>query len=442
MQTAISVTTLTASIKTLLEGSLGEVYVQGEISNFKLHSSGHCYFVLKDAGAQIQAVMFRAKAATLKTLPKEGDAVILRGQVTVYEQRGQYQIIVSELRPQGLGALLAKLEELKKAYAAKGYFDAERKKPLPPFPERIGVITSSTGAVLQDILHILRRRAGSFRLLLNPVKVQGEGAAEEIATAIAQMNRYNLADVLIVGRGGGSIEDLWAFNEPVVVEAIYRSHIPIISAVGHETDFTLADFVADLRAPTPSAAASLVIKEQARLIERLAAATTQIDSSLAAILRLERHQLTALLKHPLLLTPEPLLSKRFLQIDDCERRLDTLMQTKLVTAKLQMAQKNQQLQAKDPQNRLRLSQKKILQLSTTLDQIVRQKLSLHRGVLEKQMGTLAAMNPKKILQRGYSLLFLEQERELVTSTDQLTTGSRVMAELADGRAHLIVVPYP
>jgi exodeoxyribonuclease VII large subunit len=438
MQIAISVTELTSSIKQLLESSLGEVLIQGEISNFKPHSSGHCYFVLKDAGAQIQAVMFRAKAASLKVLPKEGDAVIARGQITVYEQRGQYQIIVSEIKPQGLGALLAKLEELKKAYAAKGYFDVGRKKPLPPFPTRIGVITSPTGAVIQDILHILKRRAGHFHLILNPVKVQGEGAAAEIALAIDQMNEHKLADVLIVGRGGGSIEDLWAFNEPPVIEAIYRSQIPIISAVGHETDFTLADLVADLRAPTPSAAAEIVTKERGRLLEKLASLTAQTSSFIHNTLHLRRQKLITLFKHPFLLSAESFLSKRYMQVDECEMRIDRHMHTALMRAKLLLSQKSQLLQEQNPQNRLKTQQKKLLGLSLSLDRELLAALTLKRTLLEKHTSSLIAMNPKKILSRGYSLLFSKDKKRLVYSSHDLSPGDLVTAEFADGITSLIV----
>jgi exodeoxyribonuclease VII large subunit len=266
----LSVSGLTQSIKLLLEGQFKFVSVQGEISNCKLQSSGHLYFSLKDAQSQIGAVMFKGDLASVDSIPKDGDQVIVKGAVNVYAPSGRYQIVVRSMEKAGLGALLLQLEALKAKLKAQGYFDAARKKPLPKFPKTIGVVTSPTGAVIQDILNVLTRRISGFHLILNPVKVQGPGAAQEIASAIDFFNRHQLADVLIVGRGGGSLEDLWAFNEEAVIQAIYNSKIPIVSAVGHETDFTLADFVADVRAPTPSAAAELVVQEKGAELQKLA----------------------------------------------------------------------------------------------------------------------------------------------------------------------------
>ena len=237
----LSVTELTSAIKAVIEPSFQGIAVKGEISNFKLQSSGHLYFTLKDAGSQISAVLFKGNAACLNKMPKEGDQVVAKGEISLYAPRGQYQIIVRELQFLGLGDLLLKLQQLKEQLQMRGWFDPAHKKKLPKLPKRIGVVTSPTGAVIQDILQVLTRRFAGFHVILNPVKVQGEGAAQEIAQAISDFNRLKLADVLIVGRGGGSIEDLWAFNEEVVAKAIFESDIPIISAVGHETDFTIAD---------------------------------------------------------------------------------------------------------------------------------------------------------------------------------------------------------
>jgi exodeoxyribonuclease VII large subunit len=265
----LTVSQLSQAIKLSLETAFPFVQLQGEISNCKPHSSGHLYFSLKDAHAQISAVMFRPDAATLKFTPKDGTQVIAIGEINVYPTSGKYQIVVRELRPMGIGELLLKLEELKMKITKLGWFRKEHKKPLPKFPKRIGVVTSPTGAAIQDMLNILTRRFSGFHLILYPVKVQGEGAAQEIAHAIEQFNHYELADVLIVGRGGGSIEDLWAFNEEVVAKAIFESKIPIISAVGHETDHCIADYVADIRAPTPSAAAEIVIAEKGQQLHHL-----------------------------------------------------------------------------------------------------------------------------------------------------------------------------
>ena len=247
----LSITELTQAIKKAIEPPFRNLYLKGEVSNFKRQSSGHLYFSLKDAESQISAVMFRGDAATLQVLPKNGDHVEIRGDLSVYPPRGSYQVVVRYLRPKGVGALLLKLDELKRKIHKKGWFGKEHKRPIPSLPRRIGIITSPTGAAIQDILHVLGRRFANVHVIINPVRVQGTDAAGEIVQAIEQCNRYQLADVLIVGRGGGSLEDLWSFNEESVAKAIYESEIPIIAAVGHETDHTIAEYVADVRAPTP-----------------------------------------------------------------------------------------------------------------------------------------------------------------------------------------------
>ncbi len=260
-----TVSELSSQIKSILEEQFGSLWLTGEISNFKAHSSGHFYFSIKDSQSQIQAVMFRGTNRLLKFKMEEGLEVIVNGRVTVYEPRGNYQIVVEYLEPKGLGALQLAFEQLKKKLEAEGLFEVARKKPLPFLPQKIGIVTSPTGAVIRDMLHVLKRRYPNIEILLNPVNVQGVGAEFEIAKAIDELNTFDDIDILIVGRGGGSLEDLWAFNTEEVARAIFRSKIPIISAVGHEIDFTLADFVADLRAPTPSAAAELAVPLKAEL---------------------------------------------------------------------------------------------------------------------------------------------------------------------------------
>jgi exodeoxyribonuclease VII large subunit len=269
MEEILSVSALTSAIKNQLESRFPALQVKGEISNLKEQASGHIYFTLKDAEAQIRAVIFRSNARELARPLRNGDQVIVKGELAVYPPQGYYQVVVRKLSYAGVGELLVQLHALKDKLQALGWFSKERKKPLPKFPRTIGVVTSPTGSVIQDILNILGRRFAGFHLILNPVKVQGEGAAEEIARAIDAFNRYQLADVLIVGRGGGSLEDLWAFNEEKVAAAIFASKIPVISAVGHETDFTIADFVADVRAPTPSAAAEIATQEMAQQLQFL-----------------------------------------------------------------------------------------------------------------------------------------------------------------------------
>ncbi|MCX6143832.1 MAG: exodeoxyribonuclease VII large subunit [Ignavibacteriales bacterium] len=266
-QQVLTVTDITRQIKSSLEQRFTRVWVQGEISNFKRHTSGHLYFTLKDEGAQISAAMWRSRAGSLLFQPEDGMKVIARGGITVYPPRGSYQIDVDQLTPLGIGELQIAFERLKKKLAAEGLFDEGRKRPLPPYPKAVGIITSETGAALQDVRTVLGRRFPGVELVLLPVRVQGVGASDEIARAIQDMNRYGKVDVMIVGRGGGSLEDLWAFNEEIVARAIYASAIPIVSAVGHEIDFTIADFVADLRAPTPSAAAEMIVPDRLEILE-------------------------------------------------------------------------------------------------------------------------------------------------------------------------------
>src|SRR5579863_5086030 len=263
------VSELSREIRNRLERDFPDLWVTGEISNLRSAPSGHYYFTLKDQNAQLRAVCFRGQARYLKFKPEDGLSVIARGQLTIYEARGEYQLVVEFLEPAGLGALQLAFEQLKANLAGEGLFEAARKKPLPVLPRTIGVVTSPTGAVIRDILRVLKRRFRNMNVLLYPVKVQGEGAAKEISEGIEYFNRHTLVDVMIVARGGGSLEDLWAFNEEVVARAIASSKIPVISAVGHETDFTIADFVADLRAPTPSAAAELVIQAKSELLQQL-----------------------------------------------------------------------------------------------------------------------------------------------------------------------------
>jgi exodeoxyribonuclease VII large subunit len=263
----LTVTDLTRQIKLTLEQRFTKVWVQGEISNFKRHTSGHLYFSLKDEGAQMSATMWRSRVGSLLFQPEDGMKVIARGGITVYPPRGNYQLDVDQLTPLGIGELQMAFERLKKKLAAEGLFDEGRKRQLPRYPMSVGIITSETGAALQDVRTVLERRFPGVALYLLPVHVQGVGASEEIAQAIRDMNRFGKVDVIIVGRGGGSLEDLWAFNEEGVARAIYASEIPIVSAVGHEIDFTIADFVADLRAPTPSAAAEMIVPDRTEILE-------------------------------------------------------------------------------------------------------------------------------------------------------------------------------
>ncbi len=322
----LTISQLNRYIKSLLDGDqmLSSVFLTGEISNFTNHyKSGHMYFSLKDSQCVVRAVMFAAQARRLRFLPQDGMKVIVRGRVTVYEQSGQYQVYVDDMQPDGLGALNLAYEQLKTRLAAEGLFDASRKKPLPAYPKAVGVVTSPTGAAVQDIKQILGRRFPLAEVILCPVLVQGAGAAEQIAAAIERLNRLDCADVLIVGRGGGSMEDLWAFNEEIVARAMANSMIPVISAVGHETDFTICDFAADLRAPTPSAAAELAVPDIRELMAYVSGSMLRMKKSLG----IEMHRM---------------------QIDRLVDRMSGKMKRDLETGRMRLAERSASLQAFSP----------------------------------------------------------------------------------------------
>jgi len=349
-ETVYTVSEITRQIRRSLEEEFPLVRVEGEVSNFTAHSSGHLYFSLKDEGAQLRCVMFRSRRRRMiGPLPSNGMAVRALGQITVYERSGQYQLSVIELRPAGIGALARAFEELKHRLAEEGLFDAVHKQPIPKFPGRIGVVTSPTGAAVRDIIRIIGRRFPLARLILAPVQVQGEGAAREIALAIERMNRHRLADVLIVGRGGGSMEDLWAFNEEVVARAIFSSAIPVISAVGHEIDFTIADFVADLRAPTPSAAAELVVPDRQELAGVIAGARQRLLSAAAGRIGRQRERVVTLVRSYGLRRPADLIAGRMQRLDELERRLQLASERHVALRKRLLDSTTRHLASLDPQ---------------------------------------------------------------------------------------------
>ncbi len=406
----LSVSQLTNSIKKHLEGKFQAVKVQGEITNFKEQASGHLYFTLKDAESQVSAVLFRGNAMGLSRLPKNGDQVIVHGEISVYAPRGNYQLIIRQLQYAGVGELLLKLHALKAKLEAMGWFDKSLKKPLPTSPKTIGVVTSPTGAVIQDILNILSRRHAGFHLVLNPVKVQGEGAAQEIAAAIDQFNKHQMADVLIVGRGGGSLEDLWPFNEEVVAQAIFRSRIPVISAVGHETDFSISDFVADLRAPTPSAAAELVMKAADQHLGHLMAYQQRFDQLMAHKLSSHKQKISLLERHPLLSSPYALIESASQRLDDYAETFDQTMVQILQTKKLKLDGLKRQLSALSPQLRINHLKEKLRQLTSHLKSI----------------------DPKNLLTKGYSILFRENSGSAIVSSKELHVDDTVRILLQDG----------
>ncbi len=316
-----TVTEITKEVKILLEENLPPVWVEGEISNYTLHSSGHRYFSLKDENSQIRCVFWRWQAFSLKFEPEDGMKVVALGNITVYEKQGQYQLYVEKLHPLGIGKLELEFQKLKEKLLKEGLFDEEHKVPIPEFPDIIGVVTSPTGAAVRDIIKIIHRRAPDVKIVLNPVRVQGKGAAEEIAQAIVDFNHYRKVDLLIVGRGGGSLEDLWAFNEEVVARAIYDSEIPIISAVGHQIDFTIADFVADLRAPTPSAAAELAVRDREELSREINSLLNKLVTMQKSTLDNSRKELESLVKSYGFRRPADLLTQLSQRTDELYKDL-------------------------------------------------------------------------------------------------------------------------
>lgn len=382
-----TVSELTDDVKVLLENTFPEAWVEGEISNFSQSQSGHIYFSLKDAKSSLRCVFFRGANSGLKFSIKDGLQVIAFGGITVYAPNGQYQLNIRRLEPKGAGALQLAFEQLKEKLSKEGLFDQAHKKRLPVLPLRVGVVTSPVGAAIRDILNILRRRAPFVKIILNPVKVQGEGSAQEIARAISEFNQYKEVDALIVGRGGGSLEDLWAFNEEVVARAIYNSRIPVISAVGHEVDWTIADFTADLRAPTPSAAAELVVRQKDELLSEL------------EHLRLRMH------------------SEANNKIKTLNNRLRALKDAYVL---------------KYPLNFIQVYLQRIDGFSHRLRQQAGHILEVNRHKFVHLTEKLEALSPLRVLSRGYSIAFKLPEMKVVTDTSQINVSDRLKTQLKTG----------
>jgi len=430
----LTVSELTLAIKLNLEPVFANIFIKGEISNFKKQTSGHLYFTLKDSEAQISAVYFRGDALRLQRFPKDGDHVSVRGEIKVYPPRGNYQIVVKELEYVGIGELLLKLEALKKEIHSRGWFSQKFKKPLPKMPRRIGIITSPTGAVIQDILNVLSRRAQQVHVILNPVKVQGEGAAAEIAKAINEMNQHNLADVLIVCRGGGSIEDLWAFNEEVVAEAIFRSQIPILCAVGHETDHTIAEYVADLRAPTPSAAAELVTDERATQVKYLETLSKRIFQTMFHIVRHAQNGLEAIVRQPVFSNPYALLGQKMQVLDDLRQHIDTSIRHSMIQKKIRLNSLQKQQKALNPLVQMSHYKQTLQYKARILLQSWQFFLQTRKEQMARLNSTLSAIDPKNLLKNGYSIIFSEKDQSIIKSIDSLKRDDKIKLMLSDGQA--------
>ncbi|NQU10998.1 exodeoxyribonuclease VII large subunit [bacterium] len=439
----LSVSELTRRIKGLLEDQFPGVWVEGEISNLRTPASGHVYFTLKDATAQLAAVAFRGVAARLTFRLQDGLAVIAGGDLGVYERQGQYQIVVRQLLPKGLGASQLAFEELKRKLQAEGLFESSRKKPLPALPQQIGVVTSPTGAAIRDFLKVLGRRFPNVRVVINPVRVQGDGAAAEIAAAIDQFNALQAAgrlrlDVLVLTRGGGSLEDLWAFNEEIVARAIARSSLPTISAVGHEIDFTIADFVADLRAPTPSAAAELVVKAKDELVSTL----TQYRRRLTQELRLRvaglRQRYTALAASYVFRQPTELVRQQQQRVDDQAERLRAVVADRLADGQARLELATAKFRLLSPRTTLAQRRQRLGTSRERLDGVLRRHLDRHRHRWEQTRTKLDLLSPRTILQRGYSITRLADSTRVVRRVSDVRPGHRVRTRVLDGEFDSVV----
>ncbi|NTV50665.1 MAG: exodeoxyribonuclease VII large subunit [Geobacteraceae bacterium] len=430
-KTILTVGRLTALLRGVLEENFEHLWVQGEVSNLSYPSSGHCYFTLKDSDAQLRCVMFKSAAKNLKFRLTDGMSLIVRGRISVYDQRGEYQLICEYVEPDGVGALQTAFVQMKEKLAGEGLFAEAHKISLPRFPRKIGVITSPTGAAIHDILNVLKRRFASLEVLLYPVRVQGEGSALEIARAIDEMNRLAEVDVVIVGRGGGSLEDLWAFNEEVVARAVYRSKIPVISAVGHETDWTICDFVADLRAPTPSAAAELVIASAAELRNQVEALSRRLQRSVENLLVSHFKQVQSLRRA--IHDPRTMLGHLAQRTDDLSGRLDMGLRVAVSSRREHFMRLHDALLHNEPKGRVEALRQRVELLSVRSEGLLRQRLELLRQRFCDNTARLEVLSPLKTLARGY-VIASQSDGTVVTEAGLLETGELLLLRFYQGQA--------
>lgn len=409
METVFTITGLTAAIRELLENQIGEVEVEGEISNFRRQNSGHLYFTLKDSSAQLRGVMFRGEAGYLRFEPRDGQMVVARGQITVYAARGEYQLRVRSLKPKGKGSLQEQFGALKRKLEAEGLFSAERKRLLPAFPRRIGIVTSPTGAALRDFLNVIGRRCPRMELQVFGVRVQGQGAAEEIAMAVREFNRLGEVDVIVLARGGGSLEDLWAFNEEVLARVLAESEIPTVSAVGHEIDFTIADFVADLRAPTPSAAAELLGRGDEEWRDGLESFQNRLDRAVRGKLSDLRWRWKGLEQHYIFKEPRRLVEQWSQRLDETESRLLRGMGVVLGSARERWERAERRWRRISPELRLKQLRERLRERETQL----------------------RLLSPQSTLERGYAIVF-DSDRKVIRRAEGVKEGEEVTVRMVDG----------
>lgn len=431
-----SVSSLTREIKGLLENQYPYVWIYGEISNLRTPSSGHCYFTLKDRGAQISGVIFRGQAARLNFRLEDGLTINGLGRVSVYEPRGTYQIIFEYMEPKGAGALQLAFEQLKRKLAAEGLFDAERKQPLPRFPRRIALVTSPTGAVVHDMLTVFRLRYPQTALLVVPVRVQGDRAKVDIPAALSGLNRHMAADLIIVARGGGSLEDLAPFNSEEVARAIHASVLPVISAVGHETDYTIADFTADLRAPTPTAAASLAVPDKRRLKEEVALLTARLHRALTHRLEDGRQRVRAASRR--LVDPKKNIYDYRLRVDELTQRMARAMRRDVTHRRKAHSWRCDRLTKVSPLIAVATGRREVRGLGKRMALAMDRRLTRKRDTLVRLEQGLNALSPQLVLDRGYSIVRDTKNGEVITGASQVEVGSSLDVILADGFLQAVV----
>ena len=428
---------LVVAVRTHIEREYSDIWVEGEISNFRAQDSGHLYFTLKDQNAQIKVVMFRSQARLLRFRPENGMQVVGRGRVTIYEDRGELQISAEYLEPKGAGALQVAFEQLKAKLEAEGLFDPSRKKPIPTLPRRIGIVTSPQAAALRDILNVLRRRHDTAGILIFPAQVQGEAAALEVTAGVRYFNKALNVDVIIVARGGGSAEDLAAFNHEGLARAIAASEIPVISAIGHETDFTIIDFVADLRAPTPSAAAELVIRSRQEVEEQAEALRQRLTRAMRYRLLMGRQALTELARHGAFARMMEVINQRQQKLDDLLYRLERSQRQMLEQHRRRWELAAATVRHYDVRRMLAGIGKEIDARVAAIASATRRVLLQRRSRLEQLSGQIEALSPLAILERGYALVF-DSSGGLLKSAEQVSPGDEISARLFRGAVTAVV----
>ena len=429
----VTVTELTSRIRGVLESTQGEVLVDGEIANSRRWKTGHLYFTLRDERAQLKAVMFRSAVRYLRFTPEDGLRVVARGRVTVYEPKGEYQIVCEHLQPQGVGALQVAFDQLKRTLEADGLFETSRKRPLPLLPRQIGVVTSLNGAALQDILKVLTRRHPTVHIVIRPVRVQGDGAAEQIARGIDQLSRQEGVDVIIVGRGGGSLEDLWAFNEEPVARAIATATVPVISAVGHEIDMTISDLVADIRAATPSAAAEIVVADRDALVGRVDQLRDRLCATLQGTIRRRITRVLELDRRPGLAGWPARLAIRGRHAAELTHALTRATRSTLVTRERRLRRAQLRLEGHEPGRRLETSRTRLLVAAERLGAAIIHRRQRLEGRLGDLTGRLEALSPLGVLARGYALCWNANRTEIIRDTSAVVVGDDLAITLRRGQ---------